>query len=162
MKIFSSHTASVLRMNHLPQVPKIPRVVVSGVPNSDTEVLSKRLAIDLGVSAISLRQIFSTLLANENYYSQHTLYRQTIKLLKSNNPEEIQATLERDYIPEKLLSLTKYAELGFVLFDYPNTLKQAEKYNFNKPGVYWRRNKSLRQHFDAQGRRESSSRGQFV
>ncbi len=43
-----------------------------------------------------------------------------IQLLDGNKVECV-------FIPEKLLTLTKHTETGFVLYDYPNTVTQAEK-----------------------------------
>ena len=86
-----------------------------------------RLAIDLGVPAVSLKQIFRTILAFESHYKQELFYRQIIQLLKTNDTALIQRKLEEDRLPEKLLLVTKYTELGYVLYDYPNSLKQAEK-----------------------------------
>jgi len=51
-----------------------------------------------------------------------------LSVLKNPDVHQVQSELESQMIPEKLLTLTKYAEMGYVLYDYPNSLKQAEKY----------------------------------
>lgn len=86
-----------------------------------------RLAIDLGVAAISMKNIYKTLLSFEHNYNSETFYRKVISILKNPDVQQVQAELESQLIPEKLLTLSQYSELGYVLYDYPNNLKQAEK-----------------------------------
>jgi hypothetical protein len=69
----------------------------------------------------------------EDFYQTETFYRKVIHLLKnyhSKNQDEINRVdkeMEDNMIPEKLLTLTKYTEMGYVLYDYPNSIKQCEK-----------------------------------
>jgi hypothetical protein len=85
------------------------------------------LAIDLGVPAVSIRNIYKSLLTFENNYENESFFRKVIHILRNPDLNQTQADLESQMIPEKLLTLTRYTELGFVLYDYPNNLKQAEK-----------------------------------
>ena len=85
--------------------------------------------MDIGVPAVSLRNIYKTILANQEKYSSDLFYRKVISLLKSEDVQTAQRELNSELIPEKLLALTKYTETGFVLYDYPNTVTQAEKYS---------------------------------
>ena len=128
MKSIHSHFSALKTLQYLPRLPKTPKVVIFGAPNVNQSLFAHRLAIDLGVPAISLRKIYKTLLQNENEYETETFYRKTISLLKGNNNNlNLQNELEANLIPEKLLTLTKYTDLGFVIYDYPNSVKQAEK-----------------------------------
>jgi len=130
MKAFNSHLSTIKSLQHFPRFAKTPKVVIFGTPNVGTSTFAQRLAIDLGVPAVSMKDIYRNILTFEDFYSTETFYRKTIELLKnlnSSNAEEINKELENNMIPEKLLTLTKYTELGFVLYDYPNTIKQCEK-----------------------------------
>jgi adenylate kinase family enzyme len=127
MKSFNSHTAALKTLQYIPRYPRTPKVVMLGSPNVGTSIFAHRLAIDLGVPAVSMRNIYKNLLTFEDQYKSELFYRRVIELLKQGTQEEIQKELEGNLIPEKLLTLTKYTELGFVLYDYPNTLKQCEK-----------------------------------
>lgn len=138
MKTLNSHFSALKSLQYLPRWPKTPKVIIFGAPNVGTNMFAHRLAIDLGVPAVSMRKIYKTLISNENEYETETFYRKTIALLKrasnqdssntnNNSLSDIQKELETNMIPEKLLMLTKYTDLGFVLYDYPNSVKQAEK-----------------------------------
>jgi adenylate kinase family enzyme len=127
MKSFNSHTVALKTLQYIPQFPKSPKVVMLGSPNIGLSTFAHRLAIDLGVPAVSMRNIYKNLLTFEDQYKSELFYRRVIELLKTGTQDEIQKELENNLIPEKLLTLTKYTELGFVLYDYPNTIKQCEK-----------------------------------
>lgn len=127
MKTLNSHLSALKALQYLPRFPKTPKVVVLGAPNVGTSVFAHRLAIDLGVPAVSMRKIYKNILSFEDDYKSESFYRGVISLLRSNDAKNIQAELEGNLIPEKLLMLTKYTELGFVLYDYPNSIKQCEK-----------------------------------
>lgn len=128
MKTFHNHTSTLKSLKNFPRFPRSSKVVIFGGPNVGTGMFAHRLAIDLGVPAVSMRNIYRNLLTYEDFYKTETFYRRVIDLLKNNNPQDIQKELEDNMIPEKLLTLTKYTELGFVLYDYPNSVKQCEKY----------------------------------
>lgn len=83
--------------------------------------------MDIGVPAVSLGNIYKTILAHQDKYSHDLFYRRVISLLKSDDVQQAQREMNNDLIAEKLLSLTKYTESGFVLWDHPKTLTQAEK-----------------------------------
>jgi len=121
---------NIRNLQKFPRIPKSPKVVISGSPNVGTMMFAHRLAIDIGVPAVSMKNIFKNLLNTEEYYRSEEFYRKVINLLKNPNVEEVQRELEANAIPEKLLTLTKYTELGFVLYEYPSTIKQCEKYYF--------------------------------
>jgi adenylate kinase family enzyme len=127
MKSFNSHTVALKTLQYIPRYPRSPKVVMFGSPNVGMSVFAHRLAIDLGVPAVSMRNIYKNLLTFEDQYRSELFYRRVIELLKTGSQEEIQNELESNLIPEKLLTLTKYTELGFVLYDYPNTIRQCEK-----------------------------------
>jgi adenylate kinase family enzyme len=133
MKVFNSHTTVVKNLQYFPRFPKTPKVVILGAPNVGTSTFAHRLAIDLGVPAVSMRDIYRNLLTFEDHYKTDTFYIKVIDLLKNYHSksgediERINRELEDNFIPEKLLTLTKYTELGFVLYGYPNSIKQAEK-----------------------------------
>lgn len=130
---YASNQLLKLRGLQFPRFPKTPRVVILGAPNSGTSLFAHRLAIDIGVPAISMRDIYKNIITFEDQYKSEAFYRKVISLLKNYNTKSgeemnfIQKELEENQIPEKLLTLTKYSELGFVLYDYPNTIRQAEK-----------------------------------
>ncbi len=127
MKLSSSHILALRNLQRLPRIPKNPKVVLTGAPNVGKSMFAHRLAIDLGVPAVSMKNLFKNLLNSEEYYRSEEFYRRVINLLKNPNVQEIQAELEANAIPEKLLTLAKYTEFGFVLYDYPTTIKQCEK-----------------------------------
>jgi len=127
MKLSTSHISALRNLQKFPRIPKNPKVVITGTPNVGKMMFAHRLAIDLGVPAVSMKNLFKNLLNTEEYYRTEEFYRKVINLLKNPNVEEVQAELESNAIPEKLLTLTKYTEFGFVLYDYPVTIKQCEK-----------------------------------
>lgn len=129
MKTFNSHFSALKTLQYFPRFPKNPKAVVFGAPNVNAGLFAHRLAIDLGVPAVSMRDIYKNILTYEEFYSTETFYRKVISLLKeySRNPEHVSLEMENNMLPEKLLTLTKYTELGFVLYDYPNSIKQCEK-----------------------------------
>jgi adenylate kinase family enzyme len=134
MKSVNSHFLKAkLYGNHL-NIPKNPRVILMGSPNVDLKLFAHRIAIDFGVSALSLKQMYKTILAYEGFYSNATFYRKVISILKNPNLKESIAELENDNIPEKLLSLTKYSEKGYILYDYPTNLTQAKNLEENSHG----------------------------
>ena len=128
MKLANSHLVTLKNLQHNVLLPKNPKVVMFGAPNVGTMVFAQRLAIDLGVPAISMTNIYKNLLTNSETYNSELFYRKVIDLLKHGSQQEIQHELETYMIPEKLLSLTKYSEYGYVLCDYPQSVKQCEKY----------------------------------
>ena len=127
MKITTNHLSALNHLQKMPLVPKNAKVVIRGAPNVNKNMFAHRLAIDLGVPAISMKNLFKNLLNTEDYYRSEVFYRRVIDLLKNPNVQEVQSELENNSIPEKLLTLAKYTEFGFVLFDYPNSIKQCEK-----------------------------------
>ena len=127
MKAFNSHFAALKSLQYYPRFPKSPKVVLYGAPNSNIRMFAHRLAIDLGVPAVSMKNIYKTLLNFEDNYNSELFYRKVLAILKNPDIHQVQSELESQMIPEKLLALTKYTELGYVLYDYPNNIKQAEK-----------------------------------
>jgi adenylate kinase family enzyme len=127
MKITTNHISALNNLQKMPLVPKNAKVVIRGAPNVGKNMFAHRLAIDLGVPAISMKNLFKNLLNTEDYYRSEVFYRRVIDLLKNPNVQEVQSELENNSIPEKLLTLAKYSEFGFVLYDYPNSIKQCEK-----------------------------------
>jgi adenylate kinase family enzyme len=128
MKTFNSHFAALKGLQYFPRFPKTPKVVITGTPNVGTPTFAHRLAVDLGVPAISMKDIYRNVLSFEDFYTSETFYRKVIELLKSEKDHQaLNKELEDNLIPEKLLTLTKYTELGFVLYDYPNSIRQCEK-----------------------------------
>jgi adenylate kinase family enzyme len=128
MKLSHSHLAALRNLQINPRIPRSPRIVIFGTPNVGSHQFAQRLAIDMGVPAVSMRNIYKNLLINSEQYKGQLFYRKVIDLLRQGSHEEIQSEFEQHLIPEKLLTLTKYTENGFVLTDYPQTAKQAEKY----------------------------------
>ena len=128
MKLFNSHLATLKNLQYNQLLPKTPKVVLFGAPNIGTMLFAQRLAIDLGVPAVSMTNIYKNLLTNSETYKSELFYRRVIDLLKHGSQQEIQHELETYMIPEKLLTLSSYTELGYVLCDYPQSIKQCEKY----------------------------------
>jgi adenylate kinase family enzyme len=133
MKSVHSHLAALRNLQYNPRIPRSPRIVIFGSPNVGTHQFAQRLAIDIGVPALSMRNIYKNLLVNSEQYKGELFYRQVIDLLREGTQQEIQSEFENNLIPEKLLTLTKFTEHGFVLTDYPQTTKQAEKYILINP-----------------------------
>jgi hypothetical protein len=133
MKTFNSHITAIKGLQYFPRFPKTPKAVIFGAPNVGTSIFAHRLAIDLGVPAVSMRDIYKNILTFEEFYGSETFYRKVINLLKNyheKDPEDIKRInkeIEDNMVPEKLLTLTKYTELGFVLYDYPGSIRQCEK-----------------------------------
>ncbi len=107
-------------------IPTCPKVVLLGSPNVDLRLFAHRIGIDLGIPVVSIKQIYRTILSFEEQYSSETFYRKVISILKNSNKAESALQLEAEMIPEKLLNLTKYTELGYVVYDYPNNVSQAK------------------------------------
>ena len=129
MKLATSHISALRNLQKFPRIPKNPKVVITGAPNVGKMMFAHRLGIDLGVPAVSMKNLFKNLLNAEEYYRTDEFYRKVINLLKNPNVQEVQRELEENAIPEKLLTLAKYTEFGFVLYDYPMRQKQCEKYD---------------------------------
>lgn len=128
MKAYNSHLFAWRSLRKFPRFPNNPKVVVLGSPQVGLSTFAQRLAVDLGVPAISMKDIYKSILSMEEHYSSETFYRKVISLLKDGSSNDITSELENNMIPEKLLTLAKYSELGFVLYDYPNSIRQCEKY----------------------------------
>lgn len=113
--------------NTFNSLPKNPKIVLFGTPNVDKSLFAHRLAIDAKIPVISIQKILNTIISFEDYYSTHTFYRKILKILKNPNKNEMNNELEINKIPEKLIELSSNSEDGYILYDYPNTLKQAQK-----------------------------------
>jgi adenylate kinase family enzyme len=124
MKAFNHHITKSFKVANS-GFPHSPKVVLFGSPNVDVKLFAHRIAIDLGVPAVSISQIYRTILAFQEQFAEDTFYRRVINILKSPN-KDAALELESNQIPEKLLTLTKYTELGYVLYDYPNNVHQAK------------------------------------
>lgn len=133
LKSKTSHIYRHLQLKNL-GIPETPKIVLFGSPNVDTKLFAHRIAIDINVPAISIHQIYKSLLCFEEQYSQDTFYRRVIKILKNPDVALAEAELEANSIPEKLLTLTKYSELGYVLYDYPNNEKEAKSLEAHSNG----------------------------
>ena len=118
----SSFKSKAIQNSSLPIAPKI---VLFGTPNVDTKLFAHRIAVDIGVPVVSIKQIYKTILTFEEQFSQETFYRKVISILKNENKVEAAIQLEGEMIAEKLLNLTKHTDLGYVLYDYPNNVSQA-------------------------------------
>lgn len=81
----------------------------------------------MGVPAVSIKNIYKSLLAFENQYNNEPFFKRVIEILKLADVNTIQGELENQMIPEKLLALSQHTATGFVIYDYPNNIKQAEK-----------------------------------
>ena len=57
MKLFNSHTTALKNLQYFPRFPKTPKVVIFGAPNVGVSTFAHRLAIDIGVPAVSMRDI---------------------------------------------------------------------------------------------------------
>lgn len=125
MKLANSTLFKFNQIKHA-GIPNSPKLVLLGSPNVDIRLFAHRIGIDLGVPVVSIKQIYKTLLSFEEQYSTETFYRKVISILKNPNQSESAIQLEAEMIPEKLLNLTKYTELGYVLYDYPNNVSQAK------------------------------------
>lgn len=134
MKSVNSHIFKARLYGTQSNIPKNPKVILMGSPNVDLKLFAHRIAIDFGVSALSLKQMYKTILAHEGFYSDATFYRKVISILKNPNLKESIAELENENIPEKLLTLTKYSERGYILYDYPTNLTQAKNLEENSQG----------------------------
>ena len=133
MKLFNSHTYKAAKLSNY-GIPACPKIVLFGSPNIDTKLFAHRIAMDAGVPAVSIKQMYNTILAYEEKFSQETFFRKLIKILKNEDKKEANIELEGNLIPEKLLTLSKYTELGYVLYDYPNNLYQAKSLESHSNG----------------------------
>lgn len=109
--------------NYLKRWPETPRILVFGPPNVPTEKLSQRLAIDLGVPIISMDKEFDNVqkFAGRNEYN-HPFYTKVKEILDEDN----QDTITKEKIGLKLLRIAEYAQEGFILNDFPNSVADAE------------------------------------
>lgn len=134
MKYANSHLSRANFLGKYTAIPKNPKIVLLSSPNINAELFAYRMAIDLGVPALSIKKLYKTILAFEHNYSKDAFYRRVIKILKNPDQKEAISQLENEMIPEKLITLTKYTELGYVLYDYPNNLFQAQNLEQNSNG----------------------------
>jgi len=134
MKSVNSHLIKAQQLSKNPLIPRNPKIILMGTPNVNLKLFAHRMGIDFGVCALSLKQMYKTILAYEDVYSNQTFYRKVIKILKNPNINESAAELEAENIPEKLITLTKYSDKGYVLFDYPSTETQAKSLEKNSDG----------------------------
>lgn len=133
MKLFNS---ALFKTNTIknPHLPIAPKIVLFGTPNVDTKLFAHRIAVDIGVPVVSIKQLYKTILTFEEQFSQETFYRKVISILKNENKVEAAIQLEGEMIPEKLLNLTKHTDLGYVLYDYPNNVSQAKNLEHQSNG----------------------------
>lgn len=149
-----SHIGKSKYLSQYSLFPKKPKVILFGSPNNDLKYLAHRLAIDLNVPALSMKSIYKNILAYENSYSNESFYRKVISIFKNTNKAQALSALESEQIPEKLINLTKYSELGYVLYDYPLNLTQAQNLENTSGGMNIVLNLMLKR--DAALARESS------
>eukprot|EP00343_Euplotes_focardii_P010455 CAMPEP_0205830482 /NCGR_PEP_ID=MMETSP0206-20130828/41164_1 /ASSEMBLY_ACC=CAM_ASM_000279 /TAXON_ID=36767 /ORGANISM="Euplotes focardii, Strain TN1" /LENGTH=150 /DNA_ID=CAMNT_0053134165 /DNA_START=19 /DNA_END=471 /DNA_ORIENTATION=+ len=109
---------------YLKRWPDKPRVLVFGPPNVPVSKLSQRLAIDLGVPIISMENEFKKVqkYAGKNEDYDHPFYHKVKEILDSGD----KAAVADEKIGLKLLSLSEYAQEGFILNDFPKTVAEAE------------------------------------
>ena len=60
MKITTNHLSALNNLQKMPLVPKNAKVVIRGAPNVGKNMFAHRLAIDLGVPAISMKNLFKS------------------------------------------------------------------------------------------------------
>ncbi len=109
--------------NYLKRWPEKPRILVFGPPNVPVTKLSQRLAIDLGVPILSMEKEFEKvqkLAGNEDH--DHPFYHKVKEILDEGDQE----TITQEKIGVKLLRIAEYAQEGFILNDFPNSVADAE------------------------------------
>ena len=109
---------------YLQRWPETPRVLIFGPPNVPVNKLSQRLAIDLGVPIISMKDEFEKVKrhAGRSGDYDHPFYEKVKEILETGDKK----TIAEEKIGLKLLRIAEYAQEGFILNDFPNTVSDAE------------------------------------
>ena len=104
--------------------PDRPQVLIFGAPNVPVTKLSQRLAIDLGVPVINMQDVYKNIQEHAGHHEDfsHPFYLKVKEILDNGDPEEI----AYEKIGVKLLRINEYAQEGFILNDFPNSVADAE------------------------------------
>jgi adenylate kinase family enzyme len=107
---------------YLQRWPEKPRVLIFGPPNVPAVMLSQRLGIDLGVPVINMESEFKKVQNKLNDNHDHPFFDKVRELLENQDLDAI----TREKIGAKLLRINEYAQEGFILNDFPNSIADAE------------------------------------
>ena len=109
---------------YLQRWPETPKVLVFGPPNVPIKQLSQRLAIDLGIPIISMKNEFEKVkrYAGRTPEYDHPFYEKVKEILESGD----KSAITEEKIGLKLLRIWEYAQEGFIINDFPKTVADAE------------------------------------
>ena len=109
---------------YLKRWPERPKILVFGPPNVPLVKLSQRLAIDVGVPVINMDNEFEKIKnqAGKNEDFNHPFYVKVKEILQSEDKELI----SKEKLGVKLLRVNEYAQDGFILHGFPDSIKDAE------------------------------------
>ena len=102
--------------------PDKPRILFFGPPNVPITKLAQRLSIDLGVPVINMEQEFKNVQDKLNEDADHPFFVKVREMLDNQDFE----TIAKEKIGSKLLRINEYAQDGFILNNFPNSIVDAE------------------------------------
>lgn len=107
---------------YLQRWPGKPRILVFGPPNVPSTILSQRLSIDLGVPVISMDNEFKKVQNKQHEDHDHPFFAKVREMIDNHDWD----ALSKEKIGSKLLRINDYAQEGFILNDFPNSVADAE------------------------------------
>ena len=104
--------------------PKNPKIVFFAAPNTFSTEIIQRFSVDMGLPVVSMNQLLGNIQAQagKDESLKHPFFMLTKEILDAGDD---QALLDHK-IPLKLLRLNNVSREGFILTDFPNSIKQAE------------------------------------
>ena len=109
---------------YLQRWPEKPKIMMFGPPNVPVNKLSQRLAVDLGVPVVSIKQEYEKVqkYAGKSEEYDHPFFHKVKEILDSGDKD----TIQKEKLGLKLLRISEYAQEGFILSDFPNSIPDAE------------------------------------
>jgi len=103
--------------NYLRRWPQNPKIVFFAAPNTFSNELIQRFAIDLGLPVVSMNTVVQNVIdgAGSQEYS-HPFYQRVRDIYAAGD----QDALKKERIATKLLRVSAEAREGFILTDFPN------------------------------------------
>lgn len=118
--------------NFLKRWPQNPKIVFFAAPNTYSNELIQRFAIDLGLPVVSLNNVINNVIegAGSEEFS-HPFFQRVRDIYAAGDLD----ALSKERIATKLLRITPDAREGFILTDFPNSRAEAEQLEEYRGGM---------------------------
>lgn len=112
--------------------PSNPKIVFFAAPNTFSNELIQRFAIDVGLPVVSMNSVIQNVIdgADSQEYS-HPFYQRVRDIYAAGD----QDALKKERIATKLLRVSPDAREGFILTDFPNDKADAEQLEEYRGGL---------------------------